>query len=189
MKKGLNRVSETASLLLVALWATFVLWWRNCPNPMRPRAGVQQALPPKSRLLVSPHSETFFWKIFQAFAPSPMSSSPTKSCLISMRVVSPRVSARWHHTLFGLSLMSASSFSYANSALRGSSHHCLPHWPVVQFHWIALLFQVLICRATSSALLPQVSCSRLESPVPFLCRSSASLSVDPSYFVRAKKRD
>ena len=37
----------------------------------------------------------------------------TQSCLIRMRTVASRVSARWHHTLFRFSLMSATSFSHA----------------------------------------------------------------------------
>ena len=37
-----------------------------------------------------------------------------QSCLISMRVVASRVSARWHDTLFRFSLMSAISFSSAS---------------------------------------------------------------------------
>ena len=43
-----------------------------------------------------------------------MPLSLTKSCLISIRVVASRVSARWHHTVFRFSLMSATSFSNAS---------------------------------------------------------------------------
>ena len=51
---------------------------------------------------------------FQAFAPPPMPSSPTQSCLISIRVFASRVIVRWHHTFFRSSLISATSFSYAS---------------------------------------------------------------------------
>ena len=68
-----------------------------------------------------------------------------------------------------------------------SSHHWLPHWPVAQANWVAPLSPVVICRVPSSASSPQILCSGLESPVPFLCRSAASLSVDPLEFEQAKQ--
>ena len=81
-----------------------------------------------------------------------MLSSPTQSCLISMRVVASRVSARWHHRLFRFSLMSATSHMHPSAPCGSSSHHWLPHWPVAQAHLVAPLSPVVICRVPSSAL-------------------------------------
>ena len=101
-------------LLLLALWPTPVLWRGCCPVSQNPRAVAEQAAHPKVTAVgVSTH-----WnlarKIFQAFAPSPMPSSPIQSCLIRMRVFVSRVSARWHNTLFRFSLMSETSFTHAS---------------------------------------------------------------------------
>ena len=97
-------------LLLVALWATPVLWWRD-----------EESIQIFSILELQSNNQSYHCRRFHtlkpllqklpAFAPSRMPSSPTQSCLISIRVVASRVSARFHNKLFRFSLMSAISFS------------------------------------------------------------------------------
>ena len=118
-----------------------------------------------SQLLVCPLIE-ISRKDFQGFAPTPYTSSPTQSCLISMRVVASRVNAKLHHTLFIFFLISTNSFLHASFCTCGfSSHPCLLQWPVVQAYWFALESPVETCRAPSCLhLLQQAKYSRLESP-------------------------
>ena len=112
--KALKRVSETASPASCSLVSN------SCPLMKKLSKSSESSSCSRASCAtkVTTVGVSTLWnlscKSFQAFAPSPMPSSPTQSCLISMRVVASRVSARWHHTLFRFSLMSATSISYAS---------------------------------------------------------------------------
>ena len=168
-------------LLLVALWSTPVLWWRIYPNPQHPRAAVEQAVPPKSPLSASPLSEISFAKASKPLLHLrcrhlPHSHVSSAWGLLNLESVPERTT----HCSVSPWCLQLPSHMHPSATCGSSFHHCSPHWLVVQARWVAPLSQVVICRVPSSASLPQILCSRLESPVPFLCRSAASLSVDPS---------
>ena len=159
--KAMKKVSETASA------ASYSLVSNSCPlmnlNPQSPRANVEQALPPKSPLSVSPHTEI----------PLSISSKP----LLNLRcrhLPHNHVSAAWGllhlgsvtngttHCSYFLWYLQFLSHMHASPPWASSSHRCLPHWLLVQAHWFAPQFHLVICVVSSSTSLPQISCSRLE---------------------------
>ena len=100
------------------------------------------------------------FKSFQAFATSPMPSSPTQSCLISIRVVASRVKSRWRHLLFRFFMMSATSLSYAS------------------FSTLWFLFSSLLVQFASGAR--SLGCSSVPSSdlySPFACIDAANLGL------------
>ena len=103
--QGNEKVSETAT---PASWSlesnTYPLIW----------VAIEPAVPPQSPPSSFP-TRDLSCKSLKGFALSQMPSSPTQSCLISMRVVASRFSAKAHLTLsrLSLSLMYANSFLYA----------------------------------------------------------------------------
>ena len=172
----------------VALWANPVLWWRSYPNPQHPRAAVEQAEPPKSPLSAYPHSKISFAKALKPLLHlrcrhRPNSYVSSAWGLLHLESV-PDATTYCSVSPICLQLL---SHMYSSAPCGSFFHYCSPHWLVVQARWVAPLSQVVIYRVPSSASLPQILYSRLESPVFFLCRSAASLSVDPSLFEQAKQ--
>ena len=122
----------------------------------------------------------FSWKTFQAIASSLMLSSPKHSSLISMSVVNSGVGTRWNQIVVSLIRVSATSFSNASLSTFGFFLSSLPApWLAMQAHCVFPLSTVVPWRAPSSSWSQENLCPRLQTPVTFLCRSAASLSVDP----------
>ena len=161
-------------LLLFALWPIPVLWSRNCPSPEKPRAAIEQAVPPKSPLSASPYSEIYLAKASKPLLYLPHSHVSSARGLLHLESLPDGTI----HGFVSPWCLLLPSHMHPSAPCGSSSHHCLPHWLVVRVHWVAPLSQVLICRVISSSSSPIISCSRLKSPTPFLCRSAASLSVD-----------
>ena len=139
-------------LLLEALWATPVLWWRNYPNTQNLRAAVEQAVPPRSPLLSSPHYEI----------PLAKASKPSLH-LLCHHLSHSHVSSAWGllhlesapdgttHSSFSPWCLQLPSHKHPSAPCGSSSHHCSPHWLVMHGHWIAPLSHVMICIVPLSA--------------------------------------
>ena len=173
--KAMKKVSETASP------ASYSLVSNSCPlmnlNPQNPRANVEQALPPKSPLSMSPLTE-----ISLAISSKPLLN------LRCRHLQHNHVSAAWWllhldsvtdgttQCSYFLWCLQFLSHMHASPPWASSSHRCLPHWLLVQAHWFAPQFQLGICVVSSSTTLPQISCSRSEGlKTNFFRLASASL--------------
>ena len=93
----------------------------------------------------------------QAFAPSPMLSSPTQSSLISVSAIASRASVRWHQMLILFSLKSATFLPYASFSTLWfffSSLHA--HWLVLHASLDCSYVTVVLCRDSLSVSLQQI---------------------------------
>ena len=155
------KVSDTASPASCILVSNFWPLWGSCPNSQNPRYAVEQALPQKLPLSASPHSKIYLAK-------------PSK-ILLQLRwrhLQKNQFSSAWEllhlesvpdgttHCFFSPWCLTLPSPMHLSAPFGSFSHHCLPHWLVVQAHWVVLLSQIVICRVPSSASSPQILCSR-----------------------------
>ena len=77
--------------------------------------------------------------------------SPKRSCHNSLKVVTTGFCTKWHHTLFGFYMISATSFSNTSPFTLCFLFSYLLSPLIGQVHWVAPLSQMAICGVTSSA--------------------------------------